>query len=37
MNHLGVELNVKNVPVLDPGFMTIGLLRAAFCLPQHLR
>ena len=30
MNHLGIELNVKNSPVLDHGFMPIGQFNKAF-------
>ena len=30
MKHLGIQLNVKNSPVLDPEFMPIGLFNKAF-------
>ncbi len=30
MNHLGIELNIKNSPVLDKEFMPIGLFNKAF-------
>lgn len=30
MNHLGIEIFVKNKPVLDPEFMPIGLFNRAF-------
>ena len=28
MNHLGISVNVKNSPVLDPEFLPIGLSSA---------
>ena len=30
MKHLGIELSVKNIPELDPGFIPIGLFNQAF-------
>ncbi len=30
MKHLGVEIDIKNVPVLDPQFIPIGLFNKAF-------
>ena len=30
MNHLGVEVSVKNVPPLDPGFLPLNLFNDAF-------
>ena len=30
MNHLGIEVNVKNVPPLDPGFIPLNLYNKAF-------
>ncbi len=30
MNHLGIEVSVKNVPPLDPGFLPLNLFNEAF-------
>ncbi len=30
MNHLGIDVTVKNVPPLDPGFLPLNLFNAAF-------
>lgn len=30
MNHLGIQIDVQNKPVLDPEFMPIGLFNRAF-------
>ena len=30
MNHLGIEVPVKNIPELDPGFLPLGKFAAAF-------
>ena len=30
MKHLGIEVSVKHVPELDPGFLPLGKFNAAF-------
>ncbi|MCM1149426.1 MAG: ROK family protein [Butyricicoccus sp.] len=30
MNHLGIDINIKNLPPLDPGFIPIGKFNEAF-------
>ncbi len=32
MNHLGIEVSVKNVPELDPGFLPLGKFYTAFLI-----
>ena len=30
MNHLGIEVSVKNIPELDPGFIPLAQFNRAF-------